>query len=69
MPQQGDTPHLASTGSPKAVAPPPVRGMVLSVWLRDLATVPGYRAAVAGLGPAPEEVREHDGRALLEPVR
>ena len=37
MPQQGDTPHLASTGSPKAVAPPPVRGMVLSVWLRDLA--------------------------------
>jgi 4'-phosphopantetheinyl transferase len=35
------------------------------VWLRDLHPAPGYRAAVAGLGPDPVSVRESDGDALL----
>ena len=35
------------------------------VWLRDLRALPGYKAAVAGLGIAPGAVLERDGRALL----
>jgi 4'-phosphopantetheinyl transferase len=36
------------------------------VWLRDLVPAPGCPAAVAGLGPAPSGVREHDGDAVLQ---
>ena len=35
------------------------------VWLRDLHPAPGYRAAVAGLGPPPGALTEHDARGLL----
>jgi 4'-phosphopantetheinyl transferase len=35
------------------------------VWLRDLHPAPRYRAAVAGLGPEPSDVRCADGDALL----
>lgn len=35
------------------------------VWLRDLRPADGYLAAVAGLGPAPASVDEHDGNELL----
>ena len=35
------------------------------VWLRDLSPAGGHRAAVAGLGTAPDHVEERDGQALL----
>lgn len=38
------------------------------VWVRDLGPADGYRAAVAGVGPAPSRVTEHDGRPLLAPT-
>jgi signal peptidase I len=37
MKDQGESPHPAISGAPKAIVPAPARGMVLSVWLRDLA--------------------------------
>lgn len=36
------------------------------VWLRDLRPAPGYRAAVAGRGPPPPSVAEHDGRPIID---
>jgi 4'-phosphopantetheinyl transferase len=35
------------------------------VWLRDLSPVPGYRAAVAGLGAPPEEIVEQHAQHLI----
>jgi 4'-phosphopantetheinyl transferase len=39
------------------------------VWLRDLHPGPGYRAAIAGLGAEPADVRTEDGDALLAHAR
>ena len=35
------------------------------LWLHDLVPAPGYRAAVAGLGPPPTGIVEQDARGLL----
>lgn len=39
------------------------------VWLRDLHPASGYRAALAGLGPEPSDVRCADGDGLLRAVK
>jgi 4'-phosphopantetheinyl transferase len=63
------TPMAAITLGPSGVAewtgPGAPQG---PVWLRDLRPGRGYRAAVAGLGVEPAELRERDGDAVLAAV-
>lgn len=43
-------------------------GPAAPVWLLDLSPAPDHPAAVAGLGPSPSRVAEHDGNAVLGSV-